>query len=91
MEIGEKVMSEREALEWAIKEVQSKIKVAEQTLKVYEERLESSPNRDSQVMAEMKARFLRAQILNDTEKLLAFYKVIRVLEGATECELAILN
>lgn len=86
-------MTEAQAVRWIIDDLEGKIKIATTQLEVYEKRI-SDPtlSNESRNIATQKVLMFRAQIIKNTEKLLAFFKVARRIEEATDsCELMILN
>lgn len=85
-------MTEREVIDFTIKDLEREARKFHRDLRVYESRLkDSSISNESRVIAEAKVKYFRNEILINTERLLALFKVGKIVEEATECELAILN
>lgn len=87
-----KSMTEREIINFIIKELERKLRAAERNLRTYQDRMKDPTiSKESRIIAESKVKTYRSEILLNTEKLLALFKVGKIVEEATECELAILN
>lgn len=85
-------MTEREVIDFTIKDLEREARKFHRDLRTYESRLKDiSISNESRVIAEAKVKFFRNEILMNTERLLALFKVGKIVEEATECELAILN
>jgi hypothetical protein len=86
-------MTEAQAIRWIIDDLESKINIAQTQLEIYEKRkADPSLSKESHYIATQKVLMFRAQLIKNTEKLLAFFKIARRIEEATgECELITLN